>query len=174
MHDLKYPIGAHIKPSTISDQRLLQCINDIAEFPKQITGLLHGTGQANLAHTYRPGGWTVKQIVHHCADSHMQAYTRCKLALTEDRPIIKPYDENRWTALSDVDNCDLDDSIIILRGLHSRWSNLLSNLSPEDLERCFVHPEMQREFSIRELTEFYSWHSRHHAAHVAQALRLKY
>ena len=125
-----------------------------------------------LDYIYRPGGWTIKQVVHHCADSHMNSLIRFKLALTEDLPTIKPYFEERWAELADYHN-PISDSLIILQGVHNRWVTLLKSLDQEQLKRDFIHPEHQKRFTLKETMALYAWHCQHHLAHIEQALEFK-
>jgi hypothetical protein len=115
---------------------------------------------------YRPGGWTVRQVVHHLPDSHLHAYTRIKLALTEEEPTIKPYEEARWAELPDARTGPIDPSLALLESLHQRWLLLLRQLRPSDFERRFRHPEHNRMFALDETIALYAWHGRHHVAHI--------
>ena len=118
---------------------------------------------------YRPDSWTARQLVHHCADSHINALIRLKLALTEDNPTVKPYLEDLWANLVDTQLCPLSDSLNILNGVHSRWSAILANLNLVDLERLYFHPGMNETLTIAQLTRLYAWHCQHHLAHLLQA-----
>lgn len=125
---LKYPIGRFVLPETITDNQLTVWIKIIEEFPNKVKQQVEGLSDIDLERRYRPGGWTIRQVVHHCADSHMNSLTRFKLALTEDQPIIKPYAEHLWAELEDSKLFPIESSLFILEGLHSRWSVLLKNL----------------------------------------------
>jgi len=127
---------------------------------------IHGLDAAQMATPYRDGGWTVTQVVHHLPESHMQAYARTKLALTETNPTIKPYDEAKWAVLPDVEKTPVDVSLALLEALHSRWVTLLRSLTPEQLQRGFFHPEHGRIISLERLLVLYAWHGRHHVAHI--------
>lgn len=165
MQDLRYPIGEHDVLAAVSDVQLQAAIRDIAELPRRLRAAVQGLGEAQLDAPYRPGGWTVRQVVHHLADSHLNAYIRLRLALTEESPTIRPYDEKQWAELPDARRLALEPSLSILSGLHERWSNLLESLSREQLERKLSHPEIGS-LSVAQLTCLYGWHSRHHLAHV--------
>ncbi|HWS60267.1 MAG TPA: putative metal-dependent hydrolase, partial [Flavobacterium sp.] len=117
---------------------------------------------------YRLEGWTIRQVVHHCADSHMNSLTRLKLALTEDKPTIKPYREELWAELPDSKNLPLESSLKMLEGIHYRWSILLNNLTKEHRERTFIHPNKGKEFRIDENIGLYAWHCNHHLAHIIE------
>lgn len=171
LYQLKFPIGEFVFVEEQATANLNQWINTIAQFPtalKQLTRELTGE-QKNWI--YRPEGWNIKQVVHHCADSHMNSLIRFKLSLTEDAPQIRPYYEDRWALLVDGQEEDLEDSFLLLTGLHNKWTTLLNALSASDLERVYVHPEHGRQFSLKEAIALYAWHCRHHLAHIQQAIQ---
>ena len=122
---------------------------------------------------YRPEGWSIKQVVHHCADSHMNSFIRFKLALTEETPTIRPYEEHLWAELEDSLSDDLTASIRILEGLHLRWSIVLEVMKESDWDKMYFHPSSQKLFSLKEALGFYAWHCNHHLAHIHQALDIK-
>ena len=173
LYALKYPIGEFECPENITPEILNAWIECIASFPSTICGLTENLSNEEKAWVYRPGGWSVKQLVHHCADSHMNSLTRFKWTLTEDLPTIKAYDENRWITLSDAKNDDLEASLQLISGLHTRWVHLLKSLSEKELDRCFVHPENGKTFSLKETVGNYAWHCEQHLAHIRQALAAK-
>ncbi len=173
LHKLKYPIGPYRKPALISDQLTEQWIDTIAEFPTTMHDLTSNLTAEQLNFIYRPDGWKVKQVVHHCADSHMNFLIRIKLALTEDTPTIRPYFEDRWALLSDALDDDLSNTLNLLKYLHAKIVGLLRSLSAEQLQRSFIHPDSGKEFSMAEVIGHYAWHSNHHIAHVRQALQLR-
>ena len=174
LEKLKYPIGKFVKPSSFSIEQLNEWINQIALFPQQLRNNLEGLSREELLWVYRPnGGWNIRQVVHHCADSHMNGLIRLKLSLSEDTPTIKPYLEGKWALMTDVNEAPIEDSIKILNGVHSRWVYLLKSLDSEDLKREFIHPEHGIHFSIAEHTANYAWHSNHHLAHIKQAINHK-
>lgn len=169
-YHLKYPIGEFTTPSNYNHTLLREWISDIEKFPKQVDDLCSELDQKQLNLVYRPGGWTIKQVVHHCADSHMNAYVRFKLTLTEDTPSIRPYFEDRWANLIDSQEDDIHFSLMLLKGLHHRWVQILNNLSSEDYIKCYFHPEHQKEFELQEAIANYSWHCKHHLEHIKLAL----
>ena len=166
MQDLQYPIGKFEAPADITPAQLRAYINDIHYLPSLLEIAVQGLDSYQLETPYRPGGWTVAQVVHHVADSHMNDYTRFKLALTEDKPTIKPYDEAAWALLPDVAKTPVNVSITLLFALHTRWVNLLEALTPEQWERSFVHPEHGTIFTLKEVAGSYAWHGQHHLAHI--------
>ncbi len=168
---LKYPIGKFINPKIISEQTIKKWIDEIERFPHSIENLTKNLNAEQLNWRYRPDGWTIKQVVHHCADSHMNSIIRFKLALTEDSPEIRPYYEDRWAELPDSLEEYLSDSLVLLNGLHKKWVTLLRSLSKNDLNKEFIHPEHGTRFTLKENIGIYAWHSNHHLAHIKQALK---
>jgi hypothetical protein len=165
MEDPRYPIGKYID-QPFSEQLLRERLNDIKFLPQHLENAILNLDEAQLATAYREGGWTVKQLVHHVADSHMNAYIRFKLGLTENNPVIKPYDEAAWAEMTDTQHLPINISLTLLHALHSRWYEILKNMSPEDLDRTVFHPEHKKEMTIWYLLGMYAWHSKHHVAHV--------
>lgn len=174
LYKLKFPIGEFKKPSSISGEIISLWINEVAAFPKRIESVVKNLSSNELNYKYRPEGWTIKQVVHHCADSHMNCLIRFKLALTEDLPTIRPYFEDRWAELPDSLDEDLTDTLQLLKGLHAKLTSVMKNLSAEDLKKEYVHPEHGTKFSLAEVVGTYAWHSNHHLAHVKNALRNNY
>jgi hypothetical protein len=166
MTDLRYPIGEFSLPDPITDAQRERWIEEIAEAPAAFRAAVSALAPNQIDTPYRPGGWTVRQVVHHVPDSHLHAYARFKLALTEDNPTIKPYDEARWAELSDSRTLGPEVSLTLLEALHERWAALLRSLRPEDFQRTFVHPEFGRPLTLDEALARYAWHGRHHAAHI--------
>jgi len=164
--DLRYPIGNFTYDGAMTDGRRAECIARIAAAPGRLRAAVAGLDDAQLDTPYRPGGWTVRQVVHHVPDSHLNAYTRIRLALTEDTPTIKPYAEARWAELPDARALPVDVSLALLEALHGRWIGLLQRLGPGDGARQFHHPEQGRLVTIDELLAMYAWHGEHHVAHV--------
>jgi len=168
MENLKYPIGKYAPKDTYTPKELSGFIKDIGDFPKQLKKETAGLSESALLWRYRPDGWSIRQVVHHCADSHMNSVPRFKLALTEDNPNIKPYLEDKWAELADIDS-PISYSLDLLTALHAKWVFLLKNLTSEDLKRTYVHPEHNRSFNLAQTMGLYAWHSNHHLTHVIQA-----
>lgn len=168
MEHLQYPIG-HFDESTISNT-IEELADAIRQFPEDLMDLLLEGDMQNLANPYRPGGWSGAQVIHHCADSHMNAYIRIKLALTEDKPTIKPYEEQLWAETVDSMMLNIESSLFILKGLHHRWADMLTALTDEQLTRTFHHPSSKIDYTIQHAAAFYVWHSKHHLAHIKLAL----
>jgi uncharacterized damage-inducible protein DinB len=169
MENLSFPIGKY-EPQAFSEQQLKLWIADIQFLPQHIENALQNLDEAQLDTPYRPGGWTVKQLAHHVADSHMNAFIRFKLGLTEDNPTIKPYEQDEWVKLADVSHIPVNVSVTLLHALHTRWAVLLKNITGRQWERTVVHPEHGRQMTLWYLLGMYAWHSRHHTAHIT-ALR---
>lgn len=163
---LKFPIGKYIPNKNPNQTLLMQWIKDIELFPLRVEEVVKDISSENLCWKYRPNGWMVKQVIHHCADSHMNSMIRFKLALTEQTPTIRPYYEARWAELSDSLTDEIDESLTLLKGLHKKWTRLLKNLTKEELKLEFLHPENGRTVNLAENIGFYSWHCNHHLAHV--------
>jgi hypothetical protein len=169
--DLRFPIGTFERPTKpLSDGDRAAAIKAIAETPANMRAAVKGLGEKQLDTPYRPGGWTVRQVVHHVPDSHMNAYTRFKLALTEDTPTIKPYDEAKWAELDDGKSKLVEESLALLEALHKRWVYLLKSMKPADFSRMLDHPEWEKPGTLDVLLALYEWHGKHHVAHIT-ALR---
>jgi uncharacterized damage-inducible protein DinB len=168
--DLRYPIGRFAPPAEITESQRSAWIDEIACAPAALRAAVAGLSAAQLDTPYRPDGWTVRQLVHHVPDSHLNAYTRFKLALTESEPTIKPYDEARWAELADTAATPVEVSLTLLEALHTRWVALLRSMSPAEFRRTYRHPEHGRLFTLEEVLALYAWHGRHHVAHIT-ALR---
>ncbi|HEV8453665.1 MAG TPA: putative metal-dependent hydrolase [Gemmatimonadales bacterium] len=169
--DLRYPIG-HFRYEGEPDQRRReQWIEEIAATPANLRAVVAGLSPHQLDTPYRDKGWTVRQVVHHLPDSHLNAYTRIKLALTEDVPVIKPYEEALWAELPDGRAAPIELSLNLLESLHHRWVLLLRQLTPADFRRRFVHPQHGRPIELQETLALYAWHGRHHVAHIASLRR---
>ncbi len=165
--DLRYPIGKFDWNITVTEADYPRLIAEIAATPAALRSAVAGLSLDQLETPYRPGGWTVKQVVHHVPDSHMNAYTRFKLALTENQPTIKPSDEAKWAELPDSQRVPIDISLDLLDALHVRIVALLGAMGAADFNRTFNHPEHNRLFSLGQLLALYAWHGRHHVAHIA-------
>jgi hypothetical protein len=165
MNDLRYPIGKFHYDGPPNGEQKRQFIDEIARTPENLKSAISGLSPTQLDTPYRPGGWTVRQVVHHLPDSHMNSYVRFKLALTEDEPIIKPYAEDRWAELADSKATPIETSLTLLESLHARWVALLRSLTPEQWKRNFRHPELGP-MSLEKNLALYAWHGRHHVAHI--------
>ena len=165
MSDLSYPIGRFSMESDPTDEERRQAIEQIAETPARLREAVSGLSAAQLDTEYRPGGWTIRQVVHHVPDSHMNSYVRFKLALTEEEPTIRPYMEDRWAMLEDSRITPLETSLALLDALHERWVILLRALEEADFKRAFSHPEWGV-VPLDKAIAIYAWHGRHHVAHV--------
>ncbi|TRZ45898.1 YfiT family bacillithiol transferase [Robertkochia solimangrovi] len=170
MENLKYPIGKFQAPESYTESDISGWIRTIKVFPDKLVKLTNGLSEIVLDYRYRVDGWTIRQVVHHCADSHMNCIVRIKLALTEDNPEILPYHEDRWANLPDAESYDLNAPISILRGIHEKLGILMESLTEEQLVRTYYHPQMKRKVMLREAIATYAWHSEHHLAHIRQAL----
>jgi uncharacterized damage-inducible protein DinB len=166
LESLKYPIGKFSIPQAIDAEMLEKAINRIANFPKKIFELASPLTPAQLERPYRLGGWSVRQLLHHCADSHGQALFRFKHALTEENPSIKAYDEGAWAQLPDY-QLPAADALETIRLVHARWVLLLHSMTPADFSRTYYHPEKQRTQPLSEVTLMYAWHGEHHLAHIS-------
>jgi hypothetical protein len=164
--DLRYPIGdfAWKGTSTPADRRRYIAI--IAKTPAQMRKAVAGLTPKQLDTPYRPGGWTARQVLHHVPDSHMNAYTRFKLALTEDTPTIKPYHEERWAELADTRKTQIGTSLALLENLHLRWVTLLRSMKPADFARTFFHPQHEKTLTLDWALAMYAWHGAHHVGHI--------
>lgn len=166
INSLQFPIGKYIKPETITLEILDNYILDIETFPSRLKIEVLNLTDSQLDTAYRPDGWTIRQVINHCSDSHMNSLTRFKLALTEDKPVIKPYFEDRWAELADSKSMPIEPALKILEGIHARWTVLLKSLSSSDLAKTFIHPEHGIEFRLDENIGVYAWHCNHHLAHI--------
>ena len=164
--DLRYPTGKFTFDPSVTPPKRAQSIAAIREAPAAFRSAVSGLTDAQLNTPYRPEGWTVRQLVHHVPDSHMNAYTRFKLGITEEKPTIKPYDENLWAALPDALKAPIDPSLSLMDALHARWVALLETMTPEQFERTVFHPEHKRELSLDWMLQLYAWHGKHHTAHI--------
>jgi uncharacterized damage-inducible protein DinB len=168
--DLRYPIGKFERPAApLTPGERRAHINEISELPSNLAAAIRGLSPAQLDTSYRPGGWTVRQVIHHLPDSHMNSYVRFKLALTEDEPTIKPYEENLWAQLADSRDTPIEVSLALLKNLHERWVILLRSFAPVDWSRKFRHPQLGPT-TLDQALVLYAWHGRHHVAHIT-ALR---
>ncbi|HTC89644.1 MAG TPA: bacillithiol transferase BstA [Bryobacteraceae bacterium] len=169
MEDLRYPVGDFRFPESVSARELATFIEQIAETPAHMRTAVAGLSDSQLDTPYRPGGWTVRQLAHHVPDSHINSYTRFRLALTEDEPVIKPYEEALWAELVDARTLPIEPSLVLLESLHARWVPLLRSLSDAEWKRTFRHPALGL-VRLEQNAALYAWHGRHHVAHIT-ALR---
>ncbi|HEU4887785.1 MAG TPA: putative metal-dependent hydrolase [Thermoanaerobaculia bacterium] len=166
MTDLRYPIGKFERRDELSADERRAMIDTIAAAPERMREAAAGLSEAQLDTPYREGGWTVRQVIHHVPDSHLNAYVRLKLALTEDDPLIRPYDEALWADLPDSEKTPIEVSLTLLESLHARWVTLLRSLNEADFRRTLRHPEHSGVLTVDWLVAMYAWHSRHHVGHV--------
>ena len=170
--DAKYPIGDFEMPAQVTPARRQQAIEEIASAPAKLRAAVKGLNDAQLDTPYRDGGWTVRQVVHHVPDSHMNAYVRLKLALTEDKPTIKPYDEAKWAELADSKTTPIEVSQALLDAVHTRFVNLWRSLKTEDFAKKLIHPD-RGERTVDWLLFLYEWHGKHHTAHITELRKKK-
>lgn len=166
LQDLRYPIGELTYPGPLTESEREACIARLAAMPAALRAAVAGLSDAQLDTPYRPEGWTVRQVVHHVPDSHLNGYTRFKLALTEPHPTIKPYLEPRWAELADSRTAPIATSLDLLDALHRRWVTVLRQIGPDGWARAYFHPEHQRDITLDEALAQYAWHGDHHVAHV--------
>ena len=163
--DSRYPVGKFEKKDVVTDQDRTAWIQDIADLPARVRAATEALPDGGLDRPYREGGWTGRQVVHHLADSHMNSFVRFRLALTEDEPTVKPYDEAKWAELVDSRSAPVELSLSLLENLHDRWVMMLASMAPEQWSRVLVHPEIGR-IDLDYMLQMYAWHSRHHVAHI--------
>ena len=167
MNDPRFPIGKFSFQGPVTEDQRKNFIDAIEQAPSNLRAAVKGLSPQQLDTPYRDGGWTVRQVTHHVPDSHMNAYIRFKLALTEDEPTIKPYMEDRWANLNDTQSTPIETSLALLDSLHDRWGRLLRSLGPEDWNRRFRHPELGP-VSLEKNVAMYAWHGKHHVAHITE------
>jgi uncharacterized damage-inducible protein DinB len=167
MYDLRYPIGQYQSPSLITSQGRQELLLQLAEAPDRLRTSVEDLSPDRLDTPYRPGGWTVRQVVHHLADSHLNWYVRTKLALTEAEPLVKPFDENLWAELPDARFGPIKSSVLLLDGLHKRWAQLFESLEASDWVRKMIHPE-RGALTLDAILPMIAWHGRHHTAHITE------
>jgi len=173
MEILKYPIGKFEAPKNITAQQLEDWIKTLEDFPAALTACVNGWTVEQLDTPYREGGWTVRQLIHHIGDSHINAMIRFKLGLTENNPKIKAYDQDAWSELSDYRALDASVSLSLIELVHIRLCSVLRGLEEADLKRTIFHPEMNKSLSLEKLLALYAWHSRHHLAQIIQLKKAK-
>lgn len=170
LEELQYPIGKFEKPKRITLETIGRWIDEIEHLPHQIRVAVEVLNKQQLDTPYRPGGWTIRQVIHHLPDSHMNSYIRFRLALTEDKPTIKAYYEDRWAEIHDAKHGKIEISLILLEALHIRWSLLLRSLTLEQLHKEFIHPESGNKIRLDENIGIYAWHGKHHLAHIIHCI----
>ena len=166
LEQLKYPIGKYQVPEKITSNHINTWTEEIASLPNRMRSAVENLSTEQLDTNNRPEGWTIRQVVHHVPDSHMNAYIRFKLALTEDNPSIRHYFEDRWAELTDSKILPIEPALLLLEGLHQKWTKLLQTLTSSELERTFFHPESQASSSIAFNIGNYAWHGNHHLAQI--------
>lgn len=167
---LKFPIGQFEFQASNKPQPIQKWLDVLREFPQYLESSLQGLTSEQMHWRYRPEGWAILQVVHHCADSHMNSFTRFKLALTEENPVIRPYEEQLWAEMSDELTADVSASIAIIKGVHQRWVYFLERLTEAEWQKTFVHPTSQKTYTLVEALGLYAWHCAHHLAHIHQAI----
>lgn len=170
VEDFRYPIGKEDEQSAFespfNEQLKRSLIDEIKMLPSNLEYAIQNLDETQLQTSYRPGGWTIHQLVHHVADSHMNAYVRFKLGLTEENPVIKPYDQDAWAKLSDTQKLPVNISITLLHALHARWCQCMEDMTETEWQRTIYHPERRIELSLWQLLKSYAWHGKHHTAHI--------
>lgn len=166
LNSLKYPIGKFQKPAKITTEIINGYISTIETLPKQLTAAVKKLNDEQLDTPYRPGGWTVRQVVHHFGHSHMNGFIRLKWALTENTPLIKPYDEKKWVKLPDTLHAPIAPSLKLVESLHASWAILLRSMKPSAFKRTYLHPDGNVLYTLAESTGLYAWHCNHHLAHI--------
>ena len=169
--NLKYPVGKYDHTSRIELNQVEELIEIIDDFSEDLTELVIDLEDEDLAKTYRDGGWTIRQVISHCADSHANAFMRFKLALTEVNPTIKPYHQNGWAGLPDADEAPVELSLLMIDGVHGRWVWLMDSMDEEDWNKTYYHPEQDRTSRLIDVLGLYAWHCRYHLEHIKLALR---
>jgi uncharacterized damage-inducible protein DinB len=170
--DPRYPVGKFEMPALVTNGARAEAIREIAAAPETLRAVVKGLNDTQLDTPYREGGWTVRQVIHHVADSHMNAYLRLRLALTETEPTIKPYEQGAWAKLEDAAHAPVEFSLRLIDPLHERWVRLLQSLKAEDYGRKFIHPEHGAR-TVDWLLFLYAWHGRHHTAHITELKKQK-
>jgi uncharacterized damage-inducible protein DinB len=170
MEQLKFPIGKPNIPNKITVTHILKWIDVLKNFPTKLTTLVENLSEEQLDTSYRKGGWSIRQVIHHCADSHHNSYTRFKWALTENTPVIKAYYEDRWAELFDSKSAPINLSLNSLKALHAKWVYLLKGLTNDDLNKFFIHPDGLEKVSLKENIGIYAWHCNHHYEHINQLI----
>ena len=174
LENLRYPIGKFSHPTNYSTEFINECIATIEALPQQLKTIVEPLNETQLNTPYRPEGWTVKQLVHHISDSHLNSYVRFKWTLTEDNPSIKAYDEKRWAELSDSKQTPVSVSLSMIKALHYRWAVLLKSLTTDDWNSTFQHPDFDTPWHLKMTVAVYAWHSKHHLAHITNLIEREF
>ncbi len=170
---LKYPIGKFERQASIDQETRAELISVIKSFPQRLTTVVMELSEEQIDTPYRPEGWTIRQVVHHTADSHVNSYVRFRWAMTEDTPMIKAYDEKEWAELPDAKNAPIKFSLNLLKSIHARWTLLLERMTVDDFSRELGHPEWKNNLSLDDMLQLYSWHCTHHLAHITSLMERK-
>jgi hypothetical protein len=168
LEQLKFPVGKFQAPEIFTTDLLQQNMQELATLPQKLKDAVAGWSEEQLDTPYRPGGWTIRQVIHHLADSHMNGLSRIKLALTEENPTVKPYHEDLWAELADSKLMPVEPALQIIEGVHAKWVMLLQHIHGEQWQRVFTHPQHGKTFTIAYQTAMYAWHGKHHLAHITQ------
>jgi len=169
----KHPIGLFVKPDKITKEIMKDYISSISTLPDRLRKATAHLTNEQLDTSYRPGGWTIRQLVHHLGEAHMNGFSRLKFALTEENPTIKPYDENKWAEVVDTKTMPIKPSLQLIEGLHSRWTVILNSLTEIDFAKCYFHPEHGKLIRLDEVTGEYAWHCDHHLAQITELKKRK-
>lgn len=169
--DVRYPIGSFQYDGEMDMEVVNKWVKEIEELPRMLQDAVKDLDDEQLDTPYRLDGWTIRQVIHHLADSHMHAYIRLKLALTEESPVVKTYDETKWAELADY-QFPVEGSLLLLKGLHKRWAELLRTLSQSEMEKTFIHPDLGEVLTYQNIG-MYAWHGKHHLAHITSLLEQK-
>lgn len=173
LEKLKYPIGKFERKESIDTSERAELIANIKSFPQRLTTVVMELNEEQIDTQYRPEGWTVRQVVHHAADSHINSYIRFRWALTEDTPTIKAYNETEWAELPDAKNAPIKFSLNLLKSVHARWTLLMERMSEKEFGRELSHPEWKNNLSLDDMLQLYSWHCAHHLAHITSLMERK-
>ena len=163
---LRFPVGRFSLKSDVSDDDIDSCLISLSDMPNKLQAVIDNTQDECLQSPYRPEGWTRNQVIHHLADSHLNSYSRCKMAFTESLPQVKPYSQNAWASLEDAGDINIGASMDILHGVHYRWNRFWESLNKKDFEKMYFHPELNRGVPLSEVLQYFAWHGDHHIGHV--------
>jgi len=173
LEKLRFPIGRFYLKSEISDSDIDSCLISLSDMPNKLQVAIDNTKDELLQSPYRPEGWTRNQVIHHLADSHLNSYSRCKMAYTENFPHVKPYNEKVWALLEDAADVNIGASMDILHGVHYRWNRFWDSLDRKDFEKMYFHPELDRGVPLSEVLQYFAWHGEHHIGHVNSTWKIE-